>query len=238
MTKPTDPLIFQPGPRPRTVREANGSIRNVPSDWALLKPGDATLTRRVKKAGDAWCVQQRKGRRVFSQGLWAPKTTIDRLKRQLDQERSTEQYQKRRQSDERRRVKKQTEYVEDFTLAVRDFLRFHIRHRSLGERLARKVAKHATPVGSGTVARTQKIPIERRAEAAVIAWMRHQTTAYDSMVIPRVRGKRREVRRMLAERSRQILDQYRNGSAPSPACPFYRSLSKASAAESGGGSPP
>jgi hypothetical protein len=101
----------------------------------------------------------------------------------------------------------------------------------LGERLARKVARHATPVGSGTIARTQKIPIERRAEAAVIAWMRHQTTAYDSMVIPRVRGKRREVRRMLAVRSRQILDQYRTGAAPSPACPLYRSLSEDSAAK-------
>ena len=231
MTKPMDPLIFQPGPRPRTVRESNDSIRKVPSDWVLLPPGDATLTRRVKKAGEAWCIHQRKGRRVFSLGIWAPKTTIDRLKRQLEEERSTEQYQKKRQSDKRRRAKKQTEYVEDFTLAVRQFLRFHARHRSLGERLARKVARHATPVGSGTVARTQKIPIERRAEAAVIAWMRHQTTAYDSMVIPRVRGKRREVRRMLAARSRQILDQYRTGAAPGPACPLYRSLSEDSASK-------
>lgn len=50
---------------------------------------------------------------------------------------------------------------------------------------------HATPVGSGTVARTSRIPIERRAEAAVIAWLRHQTTAYDDMKIPRVKGRRR-----------------------------------------------
>ena len=72
-----DPLILQPGPRPRTVREPNDSIRKVPSDWVLLPPGDATLTRRVKKAGEAWCIQQRKGRRVFSLGIWAPKTTIE-----------------------------------------------------------------------------------------------------------------------------------------------------------------
>ena len=68
------------------------------------------------------------------------------------------------------------------------------------------VADHATPVGSGTVARTKRIPVERRAEAAVIAWMRHQTTAYDSMPIPRVKGKRREVRRLLAQRSKELLD--------------------------------
>jgi hypothetical protein len=37
----------------------------------------------------------------------------------------------------------------------------------------------------------------------VIAWMRHQTTGYDGMVIPRVKGKRREVRRLLARRSQE-----------------------------------
>ena len=73
------------------------------------------------------------------------------------------------------------------------------------------VSQHATPVGSGTVARTERIPIQQRAESAVIAWMRHQTTAYDNMKIARVKGRRREVRRMLAERSRELLDCYRKG---------------------------
>ena len=64
---------------------------------------------------------------------------------------------------------------------------------------------------SGTVARTKRIPVEQRAEAAVIAWMRHQTTAYDNMRIPREKGLRREVRRMLAEQSRRLLEKYRRG---------------------------
>jgi hypothetical protein len=51
------------------------------------------------------------------------------------------------------------------------------------------------------VARTKRISVEQRAEAAVIGWMRHQTTGYDCMVIPRVKGKRLEVRRMLAGRA-------------------------------------
>jgi Uncharacterized conserved protein (DUF2293) len=44
-------------------------------------------------------------------------------------------------------------------------------------------------------------------EVAVNAWMRHQTTAYDGMVISRVRmkGKRREIWRMLARRSHELL---------------------------------
>ena len=59
--------------------------------------------------------------------------------------------------------------------------------------------------------RPRRIPVGRRAEAAVIAWMRHQTTGYDGMVIPRVKGKRREVRRMLAQRSQELLARYRRG---------------------------
>jgi len=94
----------------------------------------------------------------------------------------------------------------------------------VSRRLARLVAAHATPVGSGTVARTKRIPIERRAEAAVIAWMRHQTTAYDSMKIARVKGQRREVRRMLAARSRSLLEAYRQGHAIPDSCPLTRVL--------------
>jgi len=43
----------------------------------------------------------------------------------------------------------------------------------------------------------------------VIAWMRQQTTAYEHMAIPRVAGKRREVRRELATISRAVLDLHR-----------------------------
>jgi hypothetical protein len=35
--------------------------------------------------------------------------------------------------------------------------------------------------------------------------MRHRTTGYDGMVIPRVKGRRREVRRMLARRSQDCV---------------------------------
>jgi hypothetical protein len=54
----------------------------------------------------------------------------------------------------------------------------------------------------------------------VIAWMRHSTTGYDGMVIPRVKGKRREVRRLLASRSRQLLSRYRRGEPASAECPL------------------
>jgi hypothetical protein len=62
---------FTPGPTPNTVRAADGTVQTVPESWALLSPGDAALTRRVKKAGEHWVVQEKKGRKVFSRGVWA-----------------------------------------------------------------------------------------------------------------------------------------------------------------------
>lgn len=104
------------------------------------------------------------------------------------------------------------------------FLDFHENYADLANRMALAVTDHATPVGSGTVARTKRIPVEQRAEAAVIAWMRHQTTGYDLLAIPRVRGKRREVRRMLARRSHELLEGYRRGEAVPEGCPLKRAL--------------
>jgi hypothetical protein len=91
--------------------------------------------------------------------------------------------------------------------------------------MAKLISDHAVPVGSGTVARTERIPMEERAEAATIAWMRHQTTGYDTMEIPRVKGRRREVRRMLAQRSVQLLARYRQAQPIEVAtCPLARAL--------------
>jgi hypothetical protein len=215
---------FTPGPTPNTVRAADGTILTAPNGWVLLPPGDAALTRRVKDAGDHWLVQEMKGRKTFSRGVWAPAATIDRIRAELADERATEGYVKRKEADARRRGKAQAEYVEDFCGAVMTFLAFHPNHAELADRLARAVTDHATPVGSGTVARTKRIPVERRAEAAVIAWMRHQTTGYDGLAIPRVKGKRREVRRMLARRSQELLARYRRGEPLPQGCPLKAAL--------------
>jgi hypothetical protein len=225
---------FTPGPTPNTVRAADGRVLTAPDDWVLLPPGDAALTRRVNAAGDHWVVQEKKGRKVFSRGVWAPAATVERIRAELAAERSTEEFAKRKAADARRRGQAQAEYVEDFCAAVLAFLAFHPCHTDLAERLARAVADHATPVGSGTVARTKRIPIEQWAEAAVIAWMRHQTTAYDTLAIPRVKGKRREVRRLLARRSQELLDRYRRGEPVSDGCPLRKALAAAPSGQADG----
>lgn len=222
---PHQTRIVTPGPNDRTVRASDGQILHVPVDWGLLPPGDAALTRRVKAGGPTWTVQEKKGRRTFSRGIWAPTDRIASIRADLEAERGTEAYARRRVAETARRQRKQDEYVDDFRGAVLKFLDFAPMYAHLAEQFADAVTSHATPVGSGTVARTQRIPIERRAESAVIAWLRHATTAYDTMKIPRIKGKRREVRRMLAEQSRRLLAAYRAGHAIDPKCPLRRALS-------------
>ena len=184
-----------------------------PADWDCLPPGDAGLTRRVKAAGPSWQVIQKKGRKSFSKGLWAPRANIEAARAALSAERSTESYAKKLAGSRARREGEQRAYVASFEDEVRGFLRFAARFADLETAMARAITAHATPVGSGTVARTKQISVERRAEAATIAWLRHQTTAYDHMSIPRVRGARRAIRRQLAQVSRALLDLHRRDAA-------------------------
>jgi hypothetical protein len=177
-----DATTFTLGPTPNTVRAADGRVLTAPESWVLLPPGDAALTRRVKAAGDHWVVAEKKGRKVFSRGVWAPAATIQQIRADLNAERATENFAKRKKADVKRRDQAQAEYVEEFLGAVVTFLAFHPTLVDLADRLARAVTAHATPVGSGTVARTKRIPVEERAEAAVIAWMRHQTTDEETLL--------------------------------------------------------
>jgi hypothetical protein len=225
---PHQTLLVSPGPDARSVRTDRGEILRAPSDWVLVPPGDAGLTRRIKSDGPTWTVREKVGRRLFSRGVWASAASVARTQGELAAERATPQYARKRQADAQRRQREQLDYVVEFRSAVLAFLRFHPRYAQLADRLAGAVAAHATPIGSGTVARTERIPVSERAEAAVIAWMRHHTTAYDHMAIPRMKGQRREIRRMLAERSRRLLDAYRAGRAVDAwNCPLQRALSGA-----------
>ena len=213
-------LIVKPGPRKGTVVTDDGDVLQPPSEWGLLPPGDAGLTRRVKAAGPSWTVQEKRGRKVFSQGVWAPQANIDQAKRRIERERASPGYARKLAAGRARRARAQTDYVRTFERAVRAFLAFDARYEAMAREIAAQVTTHATPVGSGTVARTERVPVEQRAEAAVIAWMRHQTTAYDQMKIARVKGQRREVRRALAAESRRRLDAYRRGTDAPAGCPL------------------
>lgn len=212
----------------RTARELvlpGGETLSVPEGWELLEPGDAGLTRKLKAGGPSWTIKEKRGRRVFSLGVWAPAGRIEAARAAVEAQRASPAYQRKLAAGRARRAKHEEAYGASFREAIVVFLDFAPAFAELAERLAEAVAAHAVPVGSGTVARTQRIPIEERAELAVIAWMRHQTTGYDGMAIARVKGRRRAVRRRLAERSRALLAGYRAGT-PAADCPLAAALDR------------
>ena len=222
---PTEIREVRPFSKPGHVLTLDARVLAVPDGWALLPPGDAALSRRIKEDGPAWTVVEMKGRKRFSRGIWAPAARIAVLQAERAHELNDPAYQRKLDAGRKRRAAEQVAYAEDFRSAVLAFLAFHPSYRVEAELMARLISDHAVPVGSGTVARTERIPIEERAEAATIAWMRHQTTGYDNMVIPLVKGRRREVRRMLAQRSHQLLARYRRGERIDAAtCPLARAL--------------
>lgn len=209
-----------------SVFNEQGKIENVPEGWEFLPAGDGPLTKLVKAKGAIWLVQVRRGKRKISQGIWAQAGHIQEARQEIELKRSAPDYSIKKQKALARREKKQEEYHTTFIANIETFLNFDPRYKHMAQELARIVAEHATPVGSGTVARTERIPLSQRVSHAVIAWMRHQTTGYDTMKIPRVKGKRRQVRSELAARSASLLEAYRKGIETSPDCPLKTALSR------------
>ena len=218
----------------RVFKSEDGVLLTVPADWVHVPPGDPALTRRLKAAGDAWVIEELVRRKKFSRGLWAPAARVTSLRAELEAERAKPEYARKLAAGAVRREKEQAEYVEDFAGSVREFLGFRKDFHALEEQLTALVTAHATPVGSGTVARTERIPVEDRARAAVIAWMRHQTTRYDNMHIERVKGRRREVRRELASESRRLLDAHRGRGTHPTDCALCESVADADAPDDPG----
>src|SRR5438309_8194232 len=104
-------LVCTPGPIKGTLRTADGRTVAPPADWVLLPPGDAGLTRRVKAAGPTWTVQEKVGRRMFSRGVWASSASVESIRRQLQAERATPEYARKRDADAKRRERDQAQYV-------------------------------------------------------------------------------------------------------------------------------
>jgi hypothetical protein len=215
--------VFSPGPN-NTIVNRYGEIVPSPPGWEFLPAGDAGVTRKVTSKNNFWRIQKKKGRRTISLGIWAPAETIRQAKEEMAATRETESYKKRQECAAQRRNKKQDEYKEEFLKAVETYLNFHSVHTNIQKRIAVAVTEHAIPIGSGTVARTSMIPLEERAARAVIAWMRHQTTAYDNLSIRHIKGERRRVRRILAGQSVAVLQNYREGKPSDERCPLQKAL--------------
>lgn len=209
--------------RPRDFLH-EGKCITVPDNWVFVQSGDPGLTRRLKIVTECWCVVHKRKNRIESIGIWCDGEVADRVKNDLAKERNNPVYLRKLELARQARIAKQDAYVVEFRQAVVDFLAFAPCYEDLAWDLADAVTDQAIPVGSGTVARTERIPLEQRAEAAVIAWMRHKTTSYDRMRIAKIKGERRAVRRSLALDSREILERYRRGEHVPEDCPLKKAL--------------
>jgi len=216
----------RPFQKPGHVLSLEGKVMPIPQEWELLPPGDALLTRRVKAAGPHWVMKRWRKNRFESMGVWADAGTIERIHQQVAAEKADPGYEKRLESGRKRREKEQLAYEAEFEAQVLDYLNFHPRYESIARKAANAITRHAIPVGSGTVARTQRIPVEERAASATIAWMRHQTTDYDIASVGFSGEERRDFRRRLANDSRHLLMHYQRGDTIDLAtCPLAQALS-------------
>lgn len=209
------------------LKDASGNLFTIPTGWDNLPAGDASITRKLKSLGPTWTVQEKKGRKTFSHGVWAASENIATARRLVEARRADPKHQKKLAQAKVRRQEKEEVFGEDFQQAITDFLNFHLKYQSLAKQLSTLVKKHAAPVGSGTVARSSSVSVEDKAALAVMAWMRHQASSYDSIAVPKIKGARRELRRQIARQSERILGAYRRGDEiDTNTCALYKALQK------------
>jgi hypothetical protein len=154
-----------------------------PGGWELLGRGDAFLTRRVKAGGIywlAWAPKTRSRPHRTAIGLLAPKETIDAAR--LAAADTLADRLKKREAGARSRAKQEVRYEKDLKHAVSDFLGFSPAHRELAEAISVAAATRAAVVGSGRVGRTRLLSLEKRAELAARAEIRHSHTDYDQQL--------------------------------------------------------
>lgn len=72
----------------------------------------------MKSEGPAWTVKERRGNKVFSRGIWAPRGRIERITRELELERANPAYQRKLEAGRQRRAAEQAVYAGDFEAAV------------------------------------------------------------------------------------------------------------------------
>ena len=141
--------------RPRDFL-CDGKSVTVPESWVFVPSGDPGLTRRLKSTAECWSVVHKRKNRIESLGIWCDGTVVEKVKADLTEERSNPVYLRKLELARQARIAKQDAYVVEFRQAVVDFLNFAPCYEELAWDLADAVTDQAVPVGSGTVARTER----------------------------------------------------------------------------------
>jgi hypothetical protein len=95
----------RPCQKPGYILNEHAVLEAVPAGWALLPPGDAALSRRIKADGPSWTMSEKKGNKRFSRGIWAPAHRIAALRAELLTERADPAYERKLTAARERRAK-------------------------------------------------------------------------------------------------------------------------------------
>ena len=148
-----------------------------PEGWEILPPGDAFVTRTVKRLGPHWVLVRAAKRYTRTLGTLAPPASIREAERLADETKARRE--RARESARQRREAQESAYQRQFAEAVLHYLRFAPRHKRLARQIAEGSARQATVVSSGRVGRTAKLTLEEKAELAARAYIRHRHTDYE-----------------------------------------------------------
>lgn len=186
----------------------------VPEKWDLLESGDPLITRRVKARGKYWEYYHELKTKAYNKklGIFAPINIIEEERGKISSERRTKEYEQRLQRSQKSREKKETKYRKEFAEACFQFLNFVPDQKDLAWQIAWGAASVATNVGSGRVGRTKKLPLEKKAELAVRAFIRHNFTNYDESLAEMGEPWYQEIRGDVAVEVNCFLEEHRGSS--------------------------
>ena len=172
----------------------------------FLPSGDATLTRRSRKHSPLSAIVTRfnhRKKRYQRQGVLVTAEAIELAHAQNRGD--AEQRATQRERAARRREKQDVEFVQQVEqLILADFPGCTVEE-------ARQIALHTCERGSGRVGRSAAArSLEQGSiQIAVVAWVRHQHTDYDELLMKGV--ERKTARLQIYDTQQEVLDQWRNG---------------------------
>ena len=129
---PTETRTFLVTKSDQRLTDKAGKVFSVPAGWENLPSGDASVTRKLKSLGPTWTVQEKKGRKTFSHGVWAAQEQVGEAKALVEAQRADPKHQKKLAQAKVRRDEKEEVFGEDFQHAIIKFLNFDEKYQALG----------------------------------------------------------------------------------------------------------
>lgn len=168
---------------PRYYWTKEYGVVELPKDWQFLPSGDNFLTRSVRKLGPYW-IEMKKVKSYghsIAIGTWAPKQSI--LKAQQLAEETKEARAEKRKKGRVYRERKEEKYKQTLKEAIVRYLNFAPEYKNLAEKIAAGASSTAAEKGSGRVGRTSLLSLEKKAELAANAYIRHRHTTYEEQLV-------------------------------------------------------